>query len=110
MMVKIMRYFFDNEGIFLRAIARNTGRRGFVGVFFLRAVARNTGRGGCGGVFFYGLSPAIRDGGGVRACFFTGCRPQYGTEGCGGFFLRAVARNTGREGCEERFFMGCRLQ
>ena len=55
-----MRYFFDNEGIFLRAIARNTGRRG------------------CGGVFFYGLSPAIRDGGGV-AVFFTGCRPQYGT-------------------------------
>ena len=80
-MVKNMRYFFDNEGI-----------------------------------FFYGLSPAIRDGGvwcGFTGCrpqygteevvvvgiFFTGCRPQYRTEGgVVGIFLRAVARNTGREG------------
>ncbi len=56
-MVKNMRYFFDNEGIFLRAIARNTGR------------------GGCGGVFFYGLSPAIRDGAVVAGCFFYGLSP-----------------------------------
>ena len=56
-MVKIMRYFFDNEGIFLRAVARNTGREG------------------CVGVFFYGLSPAIRDGGVSWECFFYGLSP-----------------------------------
>ena len=63
-MVKNMRYFFDNEGIFLRAVARKRDGggvrewlfyglspairdgRGCEGVAFLRAVARNTGRRG----------------------------------------------------------------
>ena len=76
-----MRYFFDNEGIFLRAVARNTGREG------------------CVGVFFYGLSPAIRDGGVSWECFFYGLSPAI-RDGAvvAGCFLRAVARNTGRRG------------
>lgn len=48
---------------------------------------------------FYGLSPALRDGGGMRGGFLRAVARNTGREGCEGVhFLRAVARCGGREG------------